>query len=93
MMIGSISAQIALASFAFAILGGLYAGNTPLTVLQRALLVMAAAALIGQVAGWVGKAVLADHLRAKKRSIDHEHLQAMGQMQGQADEAARSNAG
>lgn len=75
-MVGSISAQIALVAFAFAIFAGLYAGNSPSTVLTRALLVLAGAALIGQVAGYVGKAVLTDYLRARKRQIDTDHIAA-----------------
>lgn len=91
-MIGSVSAQIALAAFAFAILGGLYAGNSPVTILQRALLTMAGAALIGQAAGWVCKAVLADHLRQKKRNIDQQHLDAIRSAETAAAESSQTSA-
>lgn len=91
-MIGSLSAQIALAAFAFAILGGLYAGNSPMTILQRALLIMAAAALVGQAAGWVAKAILADHLRQKKRGIDERHMAAIRGAEESASDSTQASA-
>jgi len=66
-MVARVGAQIALLAFAVAILAGLYAGNEPVTVLTRALLVMVAALLIGQGVAYTGRLVLTDHLRQKQR--------------------------
>ena len=57
-MIRTIGAQIALVAFAAAILAGLYAGNSPVTVLTRALLAMIVALFVGQAVAWSIKLVL-----------------------------------
>lgn len=76
-MIGTIGAQIALVAFAAAILAGLYAGNSPVTVLTRALLAMIVALFVGQVVAWSIKLVLRDHLQRRKLEIDRQHLAAI----------------
>ncbi len=75
-MTQSIGAQVALFAFGAAILAGLYAGNSPTTVIWRALLALVGGLIVGQVAAWVGKLVLRDHLRQKKQAIDREHVAA-----------------
>lgn len=75
-MYKSISAQVALLAFGVAILAGLSAGNSPQTILVRALLAMVAALVAGQLVSWAAGLVLRDHLQRKKLSIDREHLEA-----------------
>lgn len=74
-MVGSLGAQLALLAFSGAVLLGLVAGNTPETILIRALLVMVVAMFIGQFAGMAIKLVLREHLQARKRAIDEQHVQ------------------
>ncbi len=73
-MIGSLCAQIALLAFAAAIVAGLYAGNSPTTVLTRALVAMVVALLVGKLAAWTTRLVLRDHLRHKKLAVDKAYL-------------------
>ena len=80
-MVRSIGAQLGLLAFAIAILAGLCAGNTPTTILFRALLIMVAACLVGQAVGWIGKLVLRDHLQKKKLALDREHLESVRALQ------------
>ena len=75
-MVGSISAQIALLAFAAAIVAGLSAGNSPVTVLTRALIAMCIALFVGRLTAWSTKLVLRDHLQRKKRAIDEAHIAA-----------------
>lgn len=72
-MINSIAAQIALLAFALAIVAGLAAGNSPATVLTRALIAMFVGMSIGKLVAWTSKLVLRDHLQHKKRAIDEAH--------------------
>lgn len=74
-MIGKVSAQVALLAFAIGVFGGLYAGNSALTILSRALTMMVAALLIGQIALYACKLALREHLQRKKREIDAEHVE------------------
>jgi hypothetical protein len=83
-MVGSLSAQIGLIAFAVGVAGGLHAGNSAVTVLSRALLMMVAAILIGQMAAFTARLVLRDHLQREKITIDREHGR-----QRDAAEAAR----
>jgi len=78
-MVARIGAQIASLSFAAAIAVGLIAGNTPTTVLRRALLVFVGALVIGQAIAWVMELVLQDYLRSRKAAVDRAHLQARPQ--------------
>lgn len=89
-----ISAQVALLAFAAAIMAGLYAGNAPLTVLSRALIVMFAALLVSQAVAHVSKRVLRDHLQGRKVAIDREHLAASASepLEG-STQAVRPNGG
>lgn len=80
-MVGSLSAQIGLIAFAVAVAGGLHAGNSAVTVLSRALLMMVGAILVGQMAGCAARLVLRDHLQRQKITIDREH--------GEQNDAAR----
>ncbi len=73
-MIGSIGAQIALLAFAVAIVAGISAGNSPTTVLTRALIAMFVALVVGKLAAWTTKLVLRDHLQHKKLEIDRAHI-------------------
>ena len=77
-MIGSISAQIALLAFAAAIVAGLIAGNSAVVVLQRALIAMFVALMVGKTVCWTTKLVLRDHLQKRKFRIDQAHA-ATGQ--------------
>jgi hypothetical protein len=90
-MIGSLSAQIALLAFAAAIVAGLCAGNTPATVLTRALVAMLVALLAGKLAAWTVKAVLRDHLRHKKLAIDEAHLATVKASEGAGQDDDQSN--
>lgn len=85
-MIGSIGAQVALLAFAVALFAGLYAGNTPTTVLARALLAMVAGLLVGQWVAWVCKQILREHLQQRKVQIDLGHVDALEP--GSAEDAA-----
>jgi hypothetical protein len=76
-MIGNLSAQIALLAFAAAIVAGLCAGNSPATVLSRALIAMLVTLPAGRLVAWTTKAVLRDHLRHKKLAIDKAHLDSV----------------
>lgn len=87
-MVRSIGAQLGLLAFAAAIVAGLHAGNTPVTILVRALIVMLAACAAGQAVGWAAKQVLRDHLQQKKQAIDREHDQALHEADEQPDQPA-----
>jgi len=76
-MVGSISAQIALLAFAAAIVAGLAAGNSPTTVLMRALVTMFAALMVSKLVTWTTKLILRDHLQHKKLAIDQAHLASL----------------
>jgi hypothetical protein len=76
-MVRSIGAQLGLLAFGLAIVAGLYVGNSPVTILVRALVVMVVACAIGQVLGWAGKQVLREHLQKKKLAIDRQHLETI----------------
>ena len=75
-MVRSIGAQVALLAFGVATLAGLIAGNSPATVLGRAMVALVAGLVVGQAAAWTGKLVIRDHLQRKKHAIDHEHVEA-----------------
>jgi len=81
-MIHQMGAQIGLLAFAVAVAAGLYAGNSATVVLVRALLALAAGAVVGQFAGWATKAVLRDHLQNRKAEIDRRHIEAVRGMTG-----------
>lgn len=73
-MIASVGTQLALLAFAAAIFAGMSAGNSASTVLLRALLAMAAGRVLGEVAAWVARAVVGEHVRRRKQQIDADHL-------------------
>lgn len=85
-MVRSIGAQIGLLAFAVAIIAGLSVGNSPTTILIRALLIMLAACVLGQLVGWTGKLVLRDHLQKKKLEIDRAHREAIRAQKEQEEE-------
>ncbi|MEW6252803.1 MAG: hypothetical protein AB1716_19375 [Planctomycetota bacterium] len=87
-MIQHTGAQLGLLAFTVAILAGLYAGNSATVVLTRALLVMLAGAVVGQLAGWAAKTVLRDHLQRKKLEIDRRHFEAVRGLSGEPPAAA-----
>ena len=64
-MVARLSAQIALLGFSAAIVAGLWAGNTPGTVLYRALTIMLIALVVGQVVAYACKLVLREYLQQK----------------------------
>ncbi|MGD8454338.1 MAG: hypothetical protein PVJ57_21200 [Phycisphaerae bacterium] len=84
-MVRSIGAQLGLLAFGLAILAGLYAGNSPITILTRSLLIMVVACVLGQIVGWSGKLVLRDHLQRRKLALDREHCEAMLAMSEDAE--------
>lgn len=75
-MIGTLSSQVGLLAFAMAIFAGIYAGNSPFTVLSRALLIMVGAGTIGRIAAVAARAVLREYLQSVKVNIDRAHLDA-----------------
>ena len=88
-MIGSISAQIALLAFAATIAAGLAAGNSPTTILCRALVAMMVALFVGKLAAWCMKLVLRDHLIRKKMKIDRAHVEAKKRKDAEKGAAVR----
>lgn len=76
-MLQSIGAQVALLTFAFAVIAGISAGNSPITILTRGMISMIAALFVGQTAAAVCKAVLRDHLQRRKHRIDSDHVAAI----------------
>jgi len=89
-MIRTTAARIALLAFGLTLLAGVYAGNSPATVLFRALVALLLGLLVGQIAGWAGRVLLRDHLQRRKRAIDEEHAAAVRAMQTAAAAAAAS---
>jgi hypothetical protein len=83
-MVRSTGVQIGLFAFAVALLAGLYAGNSATVVLTRALVAMAGAVVVGQLAAWATRLVLRDHLQHKKLQVDREHLAALEALSGDA---------
>ena len=53
------------------------AGNSPATVLSRALIAMLVTLPAGRLVAWTTKAVLRDHLRHRKLAIDKAHLDSV----------------
>ena len=75
-MVGRLGAQLGLLALAFGLIAGLVVGNSPTTVLSRALLMMVMAVFLGQFVGWAAKQVLRDHLQRRKVDIDQRHVAA-----------------
>jgi len=90
-MVRNTGAQLGLLAFTVAILAGLYAGNSVLLVLTRALFALLLGAVIGQLAGWAAKAVLRDHLQKKKLQIDRAHIEAVRALAGEAPPESRQS--
>lgn len=76
-MLQTISAQIALLTFALAVVAGVVAGNSPITILTRGLISMIVALLVGQIAAAVCKAVLRDYLQKRKHGMDLAHVASL----------------
>ncbi|QOJ14391.1 MAG: hypothetical protein HRU75_06960 [Planctomycetia bacterium] len=70
----AIAAQVALLAFSAALVAGLLAGNTPLTILSRSLIVMLGALIVARVVGECARRVLRDHLQKRKVEIDRSHV-------------------
>ncbi|MCH8806070.1 MAG: hypothetical protein IH986_08275 [Planctomycetes bacterium] len=85
-MTRSIGAQLALFSFAMALLAGLYVGNSPTTVLLRAMVILVIALLVGQTIALTAKWVLRDHLQRTKLAIDQEHQRKTEALEAEAAE-------
>lgn len=79
-MVQRIGAQIALLSFALAVLAGLAVGNPPTTILLRALAALFIGLLVGQFCAWTSKLVVRDHLLRRKIEIDRAHTAHMLEM-------------
>lgn len=75
-MIGRISAQLGLLTFAAAVLVGLSAGNSPETVLERALLATVGIIFVAQFAAWCCKQAVREHLSRRKYAIEQAHFEA-----------------
>jgi hypothetical protein len=86
-MIKGIGAQIGLLAFGAAILAGLWAGNSPTTVMLRAVAALIIAFGVGQFGAWAVKLILADYLREKKLQIDREHIEALKSIREHEPEA------
>ncbi len=84
MLIGRIGAQVALLAFSLSLLAGLLAGNTPVTVLSRALVMLVVALVLGQFVAWCGHIVLLDYLTQRKAEIDIEHAEQRRRIREQA---------
>lgn len=91
-MVRNTGTQIGLLAFATAIVGGIYAGNSEVVILTRALVAMLLGAVVGQMAGWAAKVVLRDHLQRRKLRIDRQHIDAVRAMMGTDGEAPPSSA-
>lgn len=89
-MVRSLGAQIALLAFTVAIVAGLYAGNSPVLTLTRALLALVVGAGLGQIGGWAAKAVLREHLQRKKLEIDRKHIAAVTALTAEPEAAVEA---
>jgi NhaP-type Na+/H+ or K+/H+ antiporter len=90
-MIGSLSAQIALLAFAAAIVAGLSVGNSPTTVLTRALVTMFVGLAVGQLVAWTIKLVLRDHLQRQKLAMDQAHVASSQEPESMKQSGDESN--
>lgn len=91
-MVRSTGAQLGLLAFALSLVAGLLAGNSPATILIRAVVIMIAACALGQVVAWACKLVLRDHLQRRKREIDREHREAVRALTEPEEEAPEAAA-
>ncbi len=82
-MVRSLGAQLGLLAFTVAIVAGLNVGNSPTTILIRALLAMLAAYVLGKAVAWTGSIMLRDHLQRRKLSIDRAHNEAVRELAAQ----------
>jgi uncharacterized membrane protein len=88
-----IGAQIALLGFALALAAGLYAGNTPVTILTRAIVSMFVCLAVGRGAAWAAKLVLQDFWRRRKSEIDRRSAEEFARAEAAAAAAAPGEAG
>lgn len=91
-MVRNTGTQIGLLAFTVAIVAGIYAGNSAVIVLTRAIVALLLGASVGQMAGWAAKVVLRDHLQRRKLKIDRQHFEAVRAMMGVREEAQASSA-
>jgi hypothetical protein len=91
-MVRKIAAQIGLLAFVLAIVAGLMAGNAPLTVLSRAVAALMGGAAVGQLGGWVARAIVRDHLVRRKVAIDTAHITEITRSQAAASAAIQTEA-
>lgn len=91
-MVRSIGAQLGLLALGLAIVAGLFAGNSPTTILMRAVVIMVVACALGQAVGWTCKLILRDHLRRKKLEIDQQHREAVRALTEPDEEVAEATA-
>ncbi len=62
----------AMAAFAVAILAGLAGGNSPASILLKALIAMIVCYPVGLMIGLAVQRVISDHLEAQQKAIDDE---------------------
>jgi len=62
-MLRRVGAQVGLLAFALAVFVGVRAGNTPATILQRAILSLAVGFVVGQFAAWTGRLAVREGTR------------------------------
>lgn len=78
-MIRSLSAQAALLFFSATLVAGLWVGNSPSTILLRAMIALVAAFVLTQFVAWAARAALRDHLVRRKLAIDRGHLDRLNE--------------
>ncbi len=83
-----IGAQIALLGFALAVAAGLYAGNTPTTILLRAMMAMIVCLAIGRATAWVARQALLDFWRRQKSEIERRSAEQFARPSAEAQTAA-----
>lgn len=71
-----IGAQCGLLMFGVAVGVGLIVGNSPTTILIRAIAAMIVASIVGQAAGWCAHLILAEYVRKTKQQIDERQKDA-----------------
>ncbi len=89
-MTRTIGAQLGLLAFGTALVAGLYAGNSVVVILTRALIALVAGALLGQIVGVMARALLRDHLQKRKADIDSEHVRQLQASQPSAQAATET---
>lgn len=82
-MIRRTGAQVGLLAFALALAAGLYAGNTPLTILTRALVALLAGTLTGRGVAWTAQLILNEYVQKRKAELDAAHVERVRALQAE----------